>query len=399
LNIDKSVDFVLFFVINVHYLRLNCQLLFYTMKRFIFIVYLLIFISCTKKESENYSIQGQISPVNTKYLILRQQTDIERQLSTIIDTLSISKDGKFSTNLTLKPHLYTLHIDIKNNITLAIGKGQHLTIDINNYESKITGSKDTDALIAYENFRKKSLDSLVQSVRKQVKKIKESEHPDQEKILKLEQLEVENYEKHLTELNDFIKNKMGTTLGLYATSIRWKGAENLPYYDSLVTVFNAQHPDLDISKKLRGKVTRLQQTSVGGTATTIEMKNVEEALVNLTSIHKKYTLIDFWASWCGPCRSESKTLNSLYKKYNANGFEIYGISLDSHKEKWLKALEKDHRIWTNVSSLEAFKTKAAFDYTVTALPMNYLIDAEYKIVGKNLHEGELNSLLDRLFNN
>ena len=369
------------------------------MKRFIFIVYLLIFISCTKKESENYSIQGQISPVNTKYLILRQQTDIERQLSTIIDTLSISKDGKFSTNLTLKPHLYTLHIDTKNNITLAIGKGQHLTIDINNYESKITGSKDTDALIAYENFRKKSLDSLVQSVRKQVKKIKESEHPDQEKILKLEQLEVENYEKHLTELNDFIKNKMGTTLGLYATSIRWKGAENLPYYDSLVTVFNAQHPNLDISKKLREKVTRLQQTSVGGTATTIEMKNVEEALVNLTSIHKKYTLIDFWASWCGPCRSESKTLNSLYKKYNANGFEIYGISLDSHKEKWLKALEKDHRIWTNVSSLEAFKTKAAFDYTVTALPMNYLIDAEYKIVGKNLHEGELNSLLDRLFNN
>ena len=89
-------------------------------------------------------------------------------------------------------------------------------------------------------------------------------------------------------------------------------------------------------------------------------------------------------------------LNELYNKYNSKGFEIYGVSLDDKEDKWIKALEKDNRTWTNVSSLEAFKTKAAYDYAVTALPMNYLIDADYKIVGKNLHEDELITLLNTL---
>ncbi len=236
----------------------------------------------------------------------------------------------------------------------------------------------------------------MQSVRRKVKAIRNSEHPDEEKIATLEQLEVENYAIHLAELNEFIKTNMGSTIGLYATSIRWKGAENLSFFDSLTTAFETAHPNLKISSKLREKVTRLQQTSVGGKAANIEMNTAEGIAVSLVSIHKKYTLIDFWASWCGPCRSESKMLNELYNKYNSKGFEIYGVSLDDKQDKWIKALEKDNRIWTNVSSLEAFKTKAAYDYAVTALPMNYLIDADYKIVGKNLHEDELISLLNTL---
>ncbi len=366
------------------------------MKRITIILSVLIFISCAEKESKKFSIQGSIFPIESEYIILKQQTDIERKIIIIVDTLYLSKEGKFNTNSILEPHLYTLQIDTKNSIDLAIDKGQRITININNHEVKITGSNDTDALMAYENFRKNSLDSLVQSVRRQVKTIKESEDPNEEKINSLEQLEVLNYEKHLEELNTYIKKYMRSTIALYATSIRWKGSKNLSFYDTLVSAFEAKHSNLEISKKLREKVIRLQQTSIGGTATNIEMKNVEETSVSLASIYKKYILIDFWASWCGPCRSESKALNVLYNKYSVKGFEIYGVSLDSNREKWIKAIEKDHRIWTNVSSFEAFKTKAAFDYTVTALPMNYLIDAEFKIIGKNLHQEELESLVAEL---
>jgi len=113
-------------------------------------------------------------------------------------------------------------------------------------------------------------------------------------------------------------------------------------------------------------------------------------------MQKKYTLIDFWASWCGPCRSESNTLNALYEKYNAKGFEIYGVSLDDNKNKWLKAIEKDNRTWTNVSSLQGFKTPASYDYAVTALPDNYLIDANRKIIAKNIHGEELVTLINEL---
>ena len=191
---------------------------------------------------------------------------------------------------------------------------------------------------------------------------------------------------------------MNNTLGLYATSIRWKGAENLNFYDSLTKAFERVNPDLEITKKLREKVSRLQQTSVGGIAPDIEMKTQNGKVIRLSSVQKKYTLIDFWASWCGPCRSESNTLNDLYKKYNAKGFEIYGVSLDDKKNKWLKAIEKDNRIWTNVSSLQGFKTPASYDYAVTALPDNYLIDAKRKIIAKNIHGEKLITLIDSLLN-
>ncbi len=369
-----------------------------TFYRLLNLLFLLsIFTSCTKKIEPTFSIQGSISPVKEKFIILKQQSDIERKITTVIDTIYLTERGEFNTEYNLEPHLYTLQLDAKNKINLAIDKGQQINIEVTDSTTKITGSTDTDVLLRYKAFRKKSLDTLVQSVRRNVKAIKNSDNPDEEKIRSLQQLEIENYKIHLDELNDFIKKNMGSSIGLYATSIRWKGAENLSFFDSLTTVFETAHPKLEVTTKLREKVTRLQQTSIGGIATDIKMKDSIGKLTSLTSIHKKYTLIDFWASWCGPCRSESKMLNELYKKYNNKGFEIYGVSLDDKRDKWVKALKKDNRIWANVSSLEAFKTKAAYDYTVTALPMNYLIDAEFKIVGKNLHEDELESLLSKLF--
>ena len=214
----------------------------------------------------------------------------------------------------------------------------------------------------------------------------------------MQQQEIENYEKHLEELNVFIKDNMMNTLGLYATSIRWKGAENLHIYDSITVAFENTYPDLEIAKKLREKVSRLQQTSIGGITPDIEMNTPEGEAIKLSFVQKKYTLIDFWASWCGPCRSESETLNQLYQQYNGKGFEIYGVSLDDNKDKWVKAIQKDDRTWTNVSSLQGFKTPASYDFAVTALPDNYLIDANRKIIAKNIHGEDLITLIDNLLN-
>ncbi len=360
-----------------------------------------ILISCTKKTKPSFSIQGHISPIKGRSITLTKETDLERKISKKIDVIQLTKDGKFKAEFDLEPHLYKLQLDEKNSIPLAIDKGQHINIEISDFgtgnsKTIITGSKDSEVLLAYENFRKNSLDSLVQSVRRQVREIKKSANPNQEQIKLLEQLEIKNYEKHLKELNVFIKNNMVNSLGLYATSIRWKGAENLNFYDSITTAFENKYPNLEIAKKLREKVSRLQQTSIGGIAHDIEMKTPDGMTINLSSVQKKYTLIDFWASWCGPCRSESNTLNDLYNKYNTKGFEIYGVSLDDNKDKWLKAIEKDNRTWTNVSSLQGFKTPASYDYAVTALPDNYLIDANRKIIAKNIHGEALITLIDNL---
>lgn len=357
--------------------------------------------SCTEKNPSAFSFSGTLTPASADYIILKKETDIERKIAELIDTITVDAQGKFNYSFTDEPYLYSLNFPNKKKIDIALNTGQVLQLTINDYDTdamngSAQGSKDTEALLAYEHFRAESLDRLVKSVRREIKALKKEATPDLEKIAKLGQQEVDNYETHLTELNEFITTKMENSIGLYATSIRWKGAQNLPLFESLTSGFENAHPSLNIRKKIREKVARLQQTAIGGSVKEITMMSPEGKTISLSSVAKKYTLIDFWASWCGPCRRESESLNLLYKKYRSDGFEIYGVSLDDDREKWLAALEKDQRIWTNVSTLERFKTPAAFDYAVTALPDNYLIDTNNEIIAKNIHGHELEILLSKL---
>ncbi len=373
----------------------------YHIKAILFLFLVIFMASCAKEVPKTFTINGSISPAKADFIILQKETDIERQIVDVIDTINVNEKGNFQVSYDEEPYLYSLLLPNKEKVALAINTNQSLTVTISKYAQEstsvqVTGSTDTDALHAYENFRIASLDRLVESVRRDITALKKEDEPDVEKLAELGLLELTNYELHLRELNDYITQNMGTSLGLYATSIRWKGAKNLPLFDSLATAYERAHPNLGIAKKLREKVTRLQQTAIGGQAAGISMQTSDGEQVNLASIKSKYILIDFWASWCGPCRRESAGLNELYTKYTRENFDIYGVSLDDKKQLWLAALEKDNRGWTNVSSLQRFKTPAAFDYAVTALPDNYLIDENRKIIAKNVHREELENLLNEL---
>ncbi len=366
------------------------------MNKILFFLIILLFSACSKKEKSSFVLQGQIeNPVNN-FIILYQEIDIEKKVSTLIDTIFLDKEGKFKAKYKTAPHFYSLTINKDKKIPLAIDSGQIITIKVGATDENISGSKDTDLLMEYESLRGKSLARLVTSVRKQITAENKTENPNPKKIDSLGKLEIENYNIHLEELNTFIKEKMGTSFALYPTSLRWKGEENIKFFDSLVNRFENRYPNLAITNKLREKVTRIQQTSIGGQVPSIVMSTPNKNTISLFSINKKYTLIDFWASWCGPCRRESVILNKLYKKYNNAGFEIYGVSLDTNKKQWLNAIEKDNRNWINVSSLEGFKTPAAYDFTITALPVNFIIDNKGKIIAKDVHGEDLEQIIDEL---
>ena len=366
------------------------------MNKILVLVSILLCTACSKKKKFTFELKGQVTNAVHDYMVLFQENDIERKEATLIDTIFLDTNGKFEAKFKTAPHYYTLQLHADRKIPLVLDKGQTVSFAIDTANLSISGSKDTELLMAYENLRKASLDRLVKSVRKQISAEHKTENPDAKKIDSLGKLELQNYDLHLEELNAFIKSKMGSSIALYPTSLRWKGEENIAFFDSIVTTVENKYPRLAVTKKLREKVTRLQQTAIGGKVSSIVMSTANRNTVSLFSINKKYTLIDFWASWCGPCRRESDLLSTLYQKHNQAGFEIYGVSLDTDEEQWIKATQKDKRIWTNVSSLEGFKTPAAYNYAVTALPMNYLIDSKGIIIAKNLHGEKLVQTIDEL---
>lgn len=362
----------------------------------ILVLFFIIFNSCAEKNEESFSISGKVSNLKENYVILSIIDDFQNNTTTIIDTLAINKKGEFNSVYFLEPAIYSLSFDNNKTVLLAIDKGQHLKLKGKTIENiTVKGSVDTDLLNAYEDFRNESLNRLVKSVRN---KIKENQKTASEnEIAELREVEVENYKKHINELTSFIKEKMGTSIAIYPTSIRWNGEENLSFYKKLTSAFEEKYPAIEITKKLIERIQLLEKTSIGSVITNIKMADSSGVIIELDSIKKKYTLIDFWASWCPPCRTESSLLNNLYETYHPDGFEIYGISLDSKLESWTNALEKDNRLWPNVSTVEGFKTPISIEYGITALPTNFLIDESGKIVATNIHGKHLKEKIDQLF--
>src|SRR5690606_31430035 len=118
--------------------------------------------------------------------------------------------------------------------------------------------------------------------------------------------------------------------------------------------------------------------------------------VKLSDHKGKYLLVDFWASWCGPCRRENPNLVKAWQKYKDKGFDVFGVSLDRKKENWVKAIKDDQLTWTQVSDLKFWNSEAAKLYGVRAIPSNVLLSPDGTIIAKNLTGEALHSKLEQL---
>jgi len=140
-----------------------------------------------------------------------------------------------------------------------------------------------------------------------------------------------------------------------------------------------------------------RKTAIGAAAPEIALTDTEGKIRKLSSLKGKVVLIDFWASWCGPCRKENPNVVAMYKKYHDKGFEIYSVSLDKERGSWLAAITKDNLIWPDhVSDLKYWKSAGAASYGVTSIPFTVLVDKKGKIVAKKLRGEELESKVKEL---
>lgn len=142
---------------------------------------------------------------------------------------------------------------------------------------------------------------------------------------------------------------------------------------------------------------RLQGLTEGAMAPEINLATPAGPNLALSSLRGKYVLIDFWASWCGPCRRENPNVVKTYATYKDKGFEIFGVSLDQNREAWLKAIETDKLVWKHVSDLQYWNSAGAQAYQVNSIPQTFLVDPAGRIIAKGLRGAALDNYLAKLF--
>ncbi len=131
------------------------------------------------------------------------------------------------------------------------------------------------------------------------------------------------------------------------------------------------------------------QLRIGDAVPEIELPNTKDSVIRLSSMQGKVVLIDFWASWCAPCRASNPYIQKLYSKYKDKGFEVIGVSLDTKQKEWLKAIKQDRLKYTQVIDNSGWRSKVAERYFVELLPTNFLVDRTGKIVAIDLEGKEL----------
>jgi len=149
---------------------------------------------------------------------------------------------------------------------------------------------------------------------------------------------------------------------------------------------------------VRSALEKAMRLSVGTEAPDFSQATPEGTDMKLSSLRGKYVLIDFWASWCGPCRRENPNVVRLYNQYKEKGFEILGVSLDQSRDRWLQAIEADQLTWSHVSDLKGWGNEVAKMYEISSIPKTILLDPQGKIIAKDLRGPSLERMLAQLFN-
>ncbi|MDR2122265.1 MAG: AhpC/TSA family protein [Flavobacteriaceae bacterium] len=322
-------------------------------KTLVIIIVLIIFLGL--KDADTYQVSGTVNGVSSGKVYLQR---FDEKMFFNIDSTEI-KDGKFAFSTKLKlPEVYGLSLDTTKGSFLLFLDNNPVVVKLDSsfwYKNTlVTGSALQDEYTAY----------------KKLKNVK---------------------------IDEYIKNHSASLVTAYVLYREYVYRLNIDELKANIALLAPELHETPYVKTLN-KLTKVYETvAIGKKVPLFEANTPEGQTVNLSErLGKGYLLIDFWASWCRPCRKENPNLVKVYDKYKSKGFDIFGVSLDREHRFWSKAIEDDKLVWTNVSDLKHWYSQPAKLYGVRVIPSNFLVNSEGTIIAKNLRGNDLGEYLSKL---
>lgn len=367
------------------------------MKRLIYLCSVaLLFVSCSNEQPEQhgFSITGKVLHAPESNIYLQELTPKGLRL---LDSATLGPDGSFEFSGTIPEKIFCTISFPKGATVLVVDTSASVSLSIDAEMPEqfgVAGSPDTEALKKLLQINNKYM-LTVRSMESKYTQYANGEVPPasvQEQI-RAEYDSLMNGRRQ--EMQHFVTSLDQPLVAYFATNFLMPESD-FDFLEQVDRKFYARFNQSKYAQEHHTRVEDLRKTAVGQPAPDIVMPDPFGKTIALSSLRGKYVLVDFWASWCKPCRQESANLVRLYNKYKTRGFDIFSVSLDDDRNAWQQAINDDHLLWTHVSDLRKWNSDVVNKYKIEAIPFTVVLDKDGKILAKNLSGEALDKKLAEL---
>ena len=374
----------------------------------------LLFLSCGNKNNDSFQIKGKLTNSAGEFISL---VNVNSNQPKTIDSAKVDENGEFIfTKKVPEKGFYSLQISVSNYATIIADSTEKITIEGDakhlSESCKASGSKDSELFSVFNSSTKKTFKEM-EAVRMQqdsIRRVFEAYMNTTKDSITVnafsKSLEPifnsysDKYRKLADEVSVYIKKFIDENTSSFAclAAVQMLNPDkDIVYFSKVADALTAKYPTIETLKGFKAYVDGEKRLSVGMPAPEITMNDKDGMPLSLSSMKGKVVIVDFWASWCKPCRAENPFVVSLYNKYKDKGLDIFSVSLDFKKDAWLGAIAQDKLTWKNhVCDMKQWQSPVVALYGFSGIPFACVVDKSGNIAGKNLRGPALEEKIKEL---